>query len=143
MNSFQWNYTPDNSNEHGDGWNLEDLSVYSLSQRSGSGSPNDGGRAVSGFCRPHFLYCAGIPLRMQFDPRSGIFHFRFRTDPAIEAPTVLYVPNIHYPDGYEVQAPEGEIERMEDEQLLLVRFRRPGEKRITLNRAIRVRRAGS
>jgi hypothetical protein len=143
LNSFQWNYTPDNSNEHGDGWNLEDLSVYSSSQRSEPGDPNDGGRAVSGFCRPHFLHCAGVPLRMHFDPRSATFLFRFRHDPAIEAPTLLYVPNIHYPNGYRVQAPEGEIERMEDEQLLLVRFHSPGEKRITVKRAIRVRRAGS
>ena len=80
---------------------------------------------------------------MHFDPRSATFLFRFRHDPAIEAPTLLYVPNIHYPNGDRVQAPEGEIERMEDEQLLLVRFHSPGEKRITVKRAIRVRRAGS
>jgi hypothetical protein len=33
VSSTQWNYTPDNSNQWGDLWNTEDLSIFSRDQQ--------------------------------------------------------------------------------------------------------------
>jgi hypothetical protein len=134
LHSLQWNYTPDNTNEHGDGWNLEDLSIYSMSQRRGDGRIDDGGRAVRGFCRPRFIHCAGVPFEMSFDHESAAFTLRFMCDQSISAPTVIYVPKVQYPDGYEIDAFDADIERRDDNQLVLIRFRHGGEKRISITR---------
>ncbi|GAH68636.1 unnamed protein product, partial [marine sediment metagenome] len=57
LNSTQWNYTPDNTNEWGDQWNIEDLSIFSKDQQLNPSDINSGGRAIKGFCRPHFIRC--------------------------------------------------------------------------------------
>ncbi len=44
---------------------------------------------------------AGTPTSMSFDPVSDRFELRYRADPEITEPTVIYVPvAMHYPDGY-------------------------------------------
>ena len=73
LNSTQWNYTPDNTNEWGDQWNIEDLSIFSKDQQLNPSDINSGGRAIKGFCRPHFIRCAGIPLKMEFNIKDGTF----------------------------------------------------------------------
>lgn len=45
---------------------------------------------------------AGIPQALSFDPDTGAFHYRYETRPA-NAPTKIYVPQRHYPDGYAVE----------------------------------------
>jgi endoglycosylceramidase len=48
---------------------------------------------------------AGTPLSFSFDPesRDRVFTMTYRTDPAIHAPTVIFVPvKWHYPRGYVV-----------------------------------------
>jgi Glycoside hydrolase family 5 C-terminal domain/Cellulase (glycosyl hydrolase family 5) len=94
-----WNYTPDNDNAHGDRWNGEDLSIYSRDQAGGHGGPDDGGRAVRGFCRPRVRRAAGVPTRQEFDPATGLFTLEVDVDAAIDAPTTVYVPRAHYPHG--------------------------------------------
>ena len=47
---------------------------------------------------------AGRPLSQRYDPASGEFEFRYRPDPAVDAPTVIAVPSDPYPDGYSVTA---------------------------------------
>ncbi|MFW9971027.1 MAG: cellulase family glycosylhydrolase, partial [Candidatus Odinarchaeota archaeon] len=56
LNSTQWNYTADNDNQWGDQWNLEDLSIFSRDQQLNPDDINSGGRAIEGFCRPHFVH---------------------------------------------------------------------------------------
>ncbi|MDP8978853.1 MAG: hypothetical protein M3N17_09855, partial [Actinomycetota bacterium] len=94
-----WNYTPDNDNAHGDRWNGEDLSIYSRDQRTGHGGPDDGGRAVRGFCRPRLCRAAGVPTRQDFDPGTGLFTLEVDVDADVEAPTTVYLPRAHYPHG--------------------------------------------
>ena len=116
-----WNYTPDNSNEHGDLWNNEDLSIFSRDQQSDPADINSGGRALSAVVRPYARKIAGEPLSMRFDMVSGAFTFSFRHDSDISEPTEIYVPNAQYPEGYRVEVSDGEFEALVDEQRLIYR----------------------
>lgn len=108
-----WNYTADNSNARGDQWNDEDLSIFSRDQMSGVGDPDDGGRALQAAVRPYAMAVPGTPLSMSFDISTRVFEFAFLPDPGCSAPAEIYVPQLHYPDGYEVEAPLGEARRGE------------------------------
>ncbi|MGC9357525.1 MAG: cellulase family glycosylhydrolase [Anaerolineae bacterium] len=113
-----WNYTADNTNARGDQWNGEDLSIFSVDQKAGSGDIDDGGRALEAALRPHPRAVAGEPLRMEFDPVSRTFEFVFRHEEAVQAPTLFYVPNFHYPQGYSVEVSDGRYEVDPDAQTL-------------------------
>ncbi|MCX7026408.1 MAG: cellulase family glycosylhydrolase [Spirochaetes bacterium] len=89
-----WNYTATNSHEHGDGWNGEDLSVFSA---------EDGGRALAGFVRPYAMAVAGKPAGMGFDLKSGTFFLTWEPDAAIKAPTEVFMPAVQYPRGFSVE----------------------------------------
>ncbi|MCY3831761.1 MAG: cellulase family glycosylhydrolase [Chloroflexi bacterium] len=116
-----WNYTPDNSNERGDGWNGEDLSIFSRDQQRDPDELDSGGRALTAVVRPYAKKVAGEPLNMRFDRKRGLFTFSFRHDDSIAEPTELFVPNSQYPDGYRVEVSDGEFEALRDEQRLLYR----------------------
>jgi hypothetical protein len=120
LSSTQWNYTASNRNaaDCGDGWNQEDLSIYSLDQ--------GGGRAIEGFSRPYARFIAGEPLSMAFDGTSGEFSLTFDAEPAIDAPTEIFVPAIQYPRGYEVVVVAGEVERSADDTVVSIRCRTAG-----------------
>lgn len=51
---------------------------------------------------PYPQATAGTPEYYQFDPATDTFTFSYVADPSIHAPTVVYVPPIHYPAGYAV-----------------------------------------
>lgn len=105
-----WNYTPDNTNQHGDLWNEEDLSIFSFDQKKDPSDINSGGRAIPGFCRPYARKTAGIPLAMSFDLKTRVFSFRFSPDPEIKAPTEIFVPPFQYAEGFHVRISGGEWE---------------------------------
>ncbi len=115
-----WNYTADNNNLHGDNWNEEDNSIFSRDQQDDPNDINSGGRAIEGFCRPYAVKTAGEPLSMSFNMMKRRFEYRFRPDAAITAPTEIYVPRIHYPNGYDVQLSAGKYIKNELDQTLLV-----------------------
>ncbi|MFX1378750.1 MAG: cellulase family glycosylhydrolase [Promethearchaeota archaeon] len=126
LHSTQWNYTSDNDNKWGDQWNLEDLSIFSRDQHLDPNDINSGGRAIKGFCRPRFIHCSGIPLKMNFNYKEKIFNFEFNADSSIEAPTIIYIPNIQYPNGYEIDLNDGEIDQKDSEQLIFVKTKKDG-----------------
>ena len=103
-----WNYNSDNTNLYGDGWNGEDLSIYSRDQVRGTGDLYDGGRALRAALRPYPKATAGEPLELRFHNQT--FHFRFRHDPDTTAPTEIYLPRLQYPDGCEVTVSDGRFE---------------------------------
>ncbi len=126
LHSTQWSYTADNCNEWGDLWNLEDMSIFSRDQQSDPNDINSYGRAIKGFCRPHFVRCAGIPLKMEFDVGEGIFYFKFDGNLSIKAPTILYIPKIQFPNGYNINISRGEIDKKEDDQLVFIKIKTDG-----------------
>jgi len=101
LHAMLWNYTASNRNDPriGDGWNQEDLSVFSADQIGEPADPDAGGRAVRGFCRPHVRCAQGRILRVVFEPASHCFSAELEADPAADAPTELYLPRLHFPDG--------------------------------------------
>jgi hypothetical protein len=88
LHSTLWNYTADHTPEAGDGWNDEDLSIFSGGRE----------RASRGWKRPYPMATAGIPLAFIWDRKKGLFRFRFAADPAIEAPTEVFLPEEFGPD---------------------------------------------
>jgi len=117
-----WNYTPDNDNTHGDQWNGEDFSVFSRDQQRDPADPISGGRALEALVRPYPRAVAGEPLSIRFDHGSGRFTFTFRHDPAVKAPSELYVPAHQYPRGCRVTVSDGGWERDPgDPQVMLYR----------------------
>ena len=116
-----WNYTADNSNARGDLWNDEDLSLYSADQRRDPGDINSGGRALRAAVRPYAMATAGTPLRMHFDRARRLFTYRFRHDPAVSAPSEIFVPRLQYPEGCQVSVSDGDFEL--DMQAQRLRYR--------------------
>ncbi|MDR0584078.1 MAG: cellulase family glycosylhydrolase [Treponema sp.] len=82
LHSTLWNYSAGNTNKTGDGWNDEDLSIFSEGRE----------RAAPGWKRPYPMAAAGELLSINWDRRRGIFRCRFRADSAITAPTLVYLP---------------------------------------------------
>ncbi len=108
MSFTLWNYTPDNSNERGDLWNDEDLSIFSRDQQNDPANIHSGGRALEAFVRPYAVKIAGEPLRMSFERTSGKFEFTFRHDPAVTAPTEIFIPNYQYSKGCRIEVSDGQ-----------------------------------
>jgi hypothetical protein len=103
LNSVFWNYCATNSNKFGDGWNLEDFSIFCKDQQKNPGDINSGGRAIEGFSRPYWMRCAGIPKRQSFNTESKEFLFEFDGTEKIKAPTMIFLPPIQYPGEINVQ----------------------------------------
>ncbi|MFX0169887.1 MAG: cellulase family glycosylhydrolase [Candidatus Hodarchaeota archaeon] len=132
LHSMLWNYTADNDNTWGDQWNQEDFSIFSRTQQINPTDINSGGRAIEGFCRPYFIAVAGTPLLMTFSTKRKVFRFEFDANPGIDAPTILYIPQIQYPNGYRVAAPDLLLEETSNPQLLAFRVHDTGAKRILI-----------
>jgi hypothetical protein len=119
LNYTIWNYTSDNTNERGDLWNDEDLSIFSRDQQHDPADINSGGRALAGFVRPYARKTAGTPWRMRWDLATRTFEYTWQPDPAIDAPTEIFVPAVQYPDGYRIELSAGSY-RQEPEQFRLL-----------------------
>ncbi|GAB1481922.1 cellulase family glycosylhydrolase [Treponema sp.] len=91
LHSTIWNYTASNTHERGDGWNDEDLSIWSLSGHT-DGDPDSGARGMRAWRRPYPLATAGIPLVFNWNGKKGQLRFTYRADPAISEATELYIP---------------------------------------------------
>ena len=136
INSSQWNYTASNRNDLaiGDGWNQEDLSIFSRDQQADPADINSGGRALAGFVRPYAQATQGVPRVMKFDRVSGSFEFVFDADPSIAASTEIFVPRLQYPRGCEVEVSGGAAKLDVENQRAIVTADRAGEVRVVLRR---------
>ena len=93
LSSTQWNYTASNRNNAmiGDGWNQEDLSIWSADQVDDLADPDAGVRALHGFCRPWVRAAQGVLVSQVF---NGFDTFRcvIDVDQDIDAETEIFVP---------------------------------------------------
>jgi hypothetical protein len=107
LHSTLWNYTADNTHKTGDGWNDEDLSIFSEGKE----------RAPGGWKRPYPAATAGIPLAFSWDRKKKIFTYRFRADKDIQAPTEIFLPE-EFEGALEIsfgpgESPEASVSRAE------------------------------
>jgi len=140
INSTQWNYTASNRNDLaiGDGWNQEDLSIFSRDQQTDPADINSGGRALAGFVRPYAQATQGIPRSMKFDRVSGTFEFVFEADTSVARSTEIFVPRIQYPRGcvLEVSGADAKAELDLGGQRAVVKAGQPGEVRVVIRRKL-------
>ena len=103
LSSTQWNYTASNRNDPmvGDGWNQEDLSIWSIDQVDDPSDAQSGGRAIHGFSRPFVRAAQGRLVAQSFDRRTGHFEASIDCDPAC-GDTEVVLPRAHYPNGLSV-----------------------------------------
>jgi len=108
LHSTIWNYTADNTNKFGDGWNEEDLSIFSEGKE----------RAIAGWKRPYPMATAGELLLIKWNRKRGIFRCRFKADAAITAPTIIYLPTEWFGPGTKVITSLRFEHRREEQRLL-------------------------
>jgi hypothetical protein len=134
LHSTQWNYTASNANDAriGDGWNQEDLSIWSADQVEDG---NDGGRAVPGFCRPYVRSVQGRLTESRFDRAAGTYRVTWEADTTVAAPTEVFVPAVWFPAGFAIElAGDGAVEPGETGAVLRVTAAASGPMTLTVNR---------
>jgi len=82
LNSTIWNFSFSNTNNYGDGWNDEDLSIFSEGKE----------RAVAGWKRPYPMACAGKPLSFKWNRKRKEFYFHMDAYSGIKAPSIVFLP---------------------------------------------------
>jgi hypothetical protein len=127
-----WNYTPDNDNAHGDQWNGEDLSIFSISQRMNAKDINSGGRALGAAIRPYPYKISGEPKEFFFNMGQKTFYLKFTSDPSIAAPTEIFVPEFQYRKGFEVFTTPGTLAFDQIRSLLLFTAAGGGEQTLLI-----------
>ena len=104
LNSTQWNYTASNRNDLrvGDGWNQEDLSVFSRDQQHDASDPDSGARALRGYCRPYIQRAQGILKSMRYSMQEATLTAVIEVDATITAASEIFLPR-HYTQAPSVQ----------------------------------------
>ncbi|GAA95241.1 glycoside hydrolase family 5 protein [Mixia osmundae IAM 14324] len=97
-----WNYNPLNTNEHGDAWNAEDFSIYSLSEeqlRTQRDAIDQGARALLAFKRPALVSSNRQQIRSEYDiySRTLVLLFARSNDSTLHAS--IYCPHRLYQNG--------------------------------------------
>jgi endoglycosylceramidase len=59
---------------------------------------------LAALSEPYPQATAGTPIAYHYDRAADTFTYQFTADASTHAPTVVYVPRIHYPTGYTVRA---------------------------------------
>lgn len=131
LSSTQWNYTASNRNDLriGDGWNQEDLSIFSRDQQADG---RDGGRGERGFVRPYVRAAQGGLVRQRFDWEAEMFEAEIAVDPAVAAPTEVFAPVLRFPDGGDLATDDLGAEVIREGQSWRILSRRAGPLRIVL-----------
>src|SRR5260370_15042150 len=137
INSTQWNYTASNRNDLaiGDGWNQEDLSIFSRDQQLDPSDINSGGSAIAGFVRPYAKATQGTRRKMEFDRVAGTFEFVFDSDPSVLASTEIFVPRIQYPRGCTLEVSGAAAVLDLDNQRLTIKAEQSGEVHVIIRRS--------
>jgi len=133
LHTAHWNYNAYNTNEFGDAWNQEDLSVYSDDQVVEKFVDNkySGARGLAGFCRPYAMKIGGKPIHIEFNWKSGDFILKYLPDPGIkdvEFDSEIFVPLVQYPNGYIIESNNASYWRDLNSEMVYIRAH--GEKEV-------------
>ncbi|MBW6472476.1 MAG: cellulase family glycosylhydrolase [Anaerolineaceae bacterium] len=120
LDSTIWNYTSDNSNERGDLWNDEDLSIFSRDQQVDPDNIYSGGRALSAIVRPYLRMISGDPKRQSFDFRRKEYTLLFEDQK--DGELVVFVPDFQYPRGFRVDFESGKWDLKAEDQEIRVEY---------------------
>jgi len=120
LDSTIWNYTSDNTNERGDLWNDEDLSIFSQDQQVDTENINSGGRALNAIVRPYLRKISGDPKRQSFDVRRKEYTLLFEDQK--DGELVVFVPDFQYPRGFRVDFESGKWDLSAEEQEIRVEY---------------------
>jgi len=133
LHATHWNYTASNQNDLavGDGWNQEDLSIFSRDQQTDPDDINSGGRALEGFVRPFARATAGKPLNMVFDLNEGTFTYAYEARAG--GVTEVFVPYFQFPHGYALQV-DGGTAKLAGNQCLEITAEGAGEITVMVTR---------
>jgi len=119
LNYTLWNYTADNTNDRGDQWNGEDLSVFSLSQQASPGDLNSGGRALEAVVRPYPKKITGKLLEYSYNCRKKIMTVSFDVEQLSEYPVEIFIPEYIYGDDFSVYSPGVKLSFDKKERILM------------------------
>ncbi|KAJ9114765.1 hypothetical protein QFC22_005641 [Naganishia vaughanmartiniae] len=96
MDMNLWTYNPENCDEVGDDWNFENFSWFSQRQldprlcTGAQGAELDQGcRLNRQVVRPYALRTAGIPLKLEYQYRTGAFMYQFTNPLRLESSTIM------------------------------------------------------
>lgn len=120
LDSTIWNYTSDNTNQRGDLWNDEDLSIFSRDQQVNPSNINSGGRALSAIVRPHLRAIDGDPVSQSFNYKRKEYSLIFKGNN--DGELLIFTPEFQYPRGFRVEFSNGTWETVQEKQVLLVKY---------------------
>lgn len=122
-----WNYTADNTNERGDQWNGEDLSIYSESQKDNYEGINSGGRALEAAIRPFPKKVNGKLLEYHYDFKTKQLTIRMDVKELSKYPTEIFLPEFTYGDNFKVYSKDARLAFDKTERILLYHPEKTGE----------------
>ncbi len=99
LNSTYWDFDLFCPKEKGDRWNLENFSIISH-----DGTPLQEEIVV----RPYPMRSSAKPIFLNFDVLTKYFILIMDRDP-VDAPTVIFLPGIQYPDKFEIHCTDAAI----------------------------------
>jgi hypothetical protein len=134
LNYTLWNYTADNTNDRGDNWNGEDLSVFSLSQQTNPADINSGGRALDAAVRPYPKKVAGKLIEYSYNYKKKEILVRFNVEKLSEYPTEIFLPDYIYGDNFTVCSKETKLAFDKKERMLLCYPEKVGEQVIIIKK---------
>jgi endoglycosylceramidase len=132
-----WHHTLDEMDERlvgGAGWAyFPSGNGFSVVTASGEEKPG----VVDALVRPYPMETAGIPLSIDWDrSASGAFVYRFAEDTSrrVADPTVIFVPERHFPNGFTVETTPGDvaIPQPDAQRVLIRRDRTRAEHTVTI-----------
>lgn len=119
LNYTLWNYTADNTNERGDNWNGEDLSVFSLSQQKYPEDIDSGGRALIAAIRPYPKKIPGKLTSYEYFYKNRELRVSFDVLSEVKYPAEIFIPEYVYGDDFEVYVTNGKLFFDKKERILL------------------------
>lgn len=128
-----WNYTASNTNERGDQWNGEDLSIFSLSQQKNPEDINSGGRALDATLRPYPKKIAGALTEYSYNYRKKELKIQFTVNELSDYPTEVFLPEYVYGNEFSVTTSKGKLSFDKRERMLLFYPETKGEQVIIVD----------